>query len=145
MDGPGAILVALSPAPSEEVVGVDERAPEPAEALAGVVARLRAELAGVRRAMRNRAVIEQAKGVLVERLGIAPDAAFNQLVRLSQQTNIKLAEVAAALVGATAPDPDDPGTELIDDELRQYLARARGRRHGEAPTGADAGEQAGRP
>jgi serine phosphatase RsbU (regulator of sigma subunit) len=123
---------------------VDERAPEPAEALAGVVARLRAELAGVRRAMRNRAVIEQAKGVLVERLGIAPDAAFDQLVRLSQQTNIKLAEVAAALVGATAPDPDDPGTELIDDELRQYLARARGRRHGEAPTGADAGEQAAR-
>src|SRR3954454_8594240 len=106
-------------APSEEVAGVNERvrpragagpepaAPEPAEALAGVVARLRAELAGMRRAMRNRAVIEQAKGVLVERLGIAPEAAFDQLVRLSQQTNIKLAEVAAALVGATAPDPDD--------------------------------------
>ena len=33
---------------------------EPAEALAALVAKLRAELTGVRTAMRNRAVIEQA-------------------------------------------------------------------------------------
>jgi PAS domain-containing protein len=99
---------------------------EAGEALAGVVARLREELAGMRRAMGNRAVIEQAKGVLVARLGVTPDAAFDQLVRLSQRTNIKLAEVAAALVGATAPAPDTeaPG-ELIDEELGAYLARAR--------------------
>ena len=45
---------------------------EPAEALAALVAKLRAELTGVRTAMRNRAVIEQAKGVLVERLGVSP-------------------------------------------------------------------------
>jgi PAS domain-containing protein len=136
----------------EEVAGVDERVPRraepaeplpaealPEEALASVVARLRTELAGVRRAMRNRAVIEQAKGVLVERLGIAPEAAFDQLVRLSQQTNIKLAEVAAALVGATAPDPDDQTTELIDDEMRQYLARARQHRERDDATGRPAG------
>lgn len=145
--------------PLEEVAGVDERvqppagndpvpageAAQPAEALAGVVARLRAELAGVRRAMRNRAVIEQAKGVLVERLGIAPDAAFDQLVRLSQQTNIKLVEVAAALVGATAPDPDDPATELIDDELRQYLDRIRTRPHRDPASRPAGGEAAVRP
>src|SRR5258708_33376459 len=81
---------------------------EPAEALAALVAKLRAELAGVRTAMRNRAVIEQAKGVLVERLGITPDQGFDHLVRLSQRTNIKLIEVAAAIVGTTAPDPDAP-------------------------------------
>src|SRR5689334_19725211 len=101
---------------------------EPAEALAALVAKLRAELTGVRTAMRNRAVIEQAKGVLVERLGITPDQGFDQLVRLSQRTNIKLIEVAAAIVGTTSPDPNAPDVvNLIDDELRQHVARSRSR------------------
>src|SRR5688572_11421337 len=101
---------------------------EPAEALAALVAKLRAELTGVRTAMRNRAVIEQAKGVLVERLGITPDEGFDQLVRLSQRTNIKLIEIAAAIVGTTAPDPRAPDVvNLIDDELRQHVARTRDR------------------
>ncbi|WP_433079506.1 SpoIIE family protein phosphatase [Dactylosporangium sp. CA-052675] len=100
---------------------------EPAEALAALVAKLRAELTGVRTAMRNRAVIEQAKGVLVERLGVTPDQGFDQLVRLSQRTNIKLIEVAAAIVGTTSPDPNAPDVvNIIDDELRQHLARSRG-------------------
>ncbi|WP_432829878.1 SpoIIE family protein phosphatase [Dactylosporangium sp. CA-092794] len=99
---------------------------EPAEALAALVAKLRAELTGVRTAMRNRAVIEQAKGVLVERLGITPDQGFDHLVRLSQRTNIKLIEVAAAIVGTTSPDPNAPDVvNLIDDELRQHVARSR--------------------
>lgn len=93
---------------------------EPGEALAGVVARLREELAGVRRAMRNRAVIEQAKGVLVARLGVSPDEAFDRLVQISQQANVKLAEVAAALVGVTAPMPG-AGAGPIDAKLRRYL------------------------
>jgi len=101
---------------------------EPAEALAALVAKLRAELTGVRTAMRNRAVIEQAKGVLVERLRISPDQGFDHLVRLSQRTNIKLIEVAAAIVGTTAPDPNAPDVvSLIDDELREHVAKARDR------------------
>lgn len=99
---------------------------EPAEALAALVAKLREELSGVRTAMRNRAVIEQAKGVLVERLGITPDQGFDHLVRLSQRTNVKLIEVAATIVGTTAPDPT-PGTPT-DQEYRAHLARTRGRR-----------------
>src|SRR5690349_6963614 len=63
----GAQAAEGSPTGSELV------SPEPAEALAALVTKLRTELAGVRTAMRNRAVIEQAKGVLVERLGITPD------------------------------------------------------------------------
>lgn len=117
-------------------------ASEPAEALAAVVAKLRAELTGVRTAMRNRAVIEQAKGVLVERLGISPDEGFDHLVRLSQRSNVKLVEVAAAIVGTSAPDPQLPAvTQLIDDELREHLARTRARtapagRPARAPKGA---------
>jgi serine phosphatase RsbU (regulator of sigma subunit) len=103
-------------------------ASEPAEALAALVEKLRGELTGVRTAMRNRAVIEQAKGVLVERLGVTPDEGFDQLVRLSQRANIKLIEVAAAIVGTTAPDPAvTPVAEQIDEELREHLRRTQGR------------------
>src|SRR4051812_12959571 len=105
-----------------------EASAEPAEALATLVAKLRTELSGVRTAMRNRAVIEQAKGVLVERLGVSPDESFDHLVRLSQRANIKLIEVAAAIVGTTAPDPQGvPVPELIDDELREHVIRSRHR------------------
>jgi hypothetical protein len=111
----------------------EARAPEPTEALAALVAKLRSELAGVRTAMRNRAVIEQAKGVLVERLGITPDEGFDHLVRLSQRANIKLIEVAAAIVGAGTPDPQaTPVTDLTDEELRAHVSRTRDRADGRA-------------
>lgn len=84
---------------------------EPGEALTSVVARLRAELEGVRRAMRNRAVIEQAKGVLAARLQLSPEDAFDHLLDLSQRTNVKLVEVAATLVGATAPEVSGEGDD----------------------------------
>ncbi|MEV6520744.1 SpoIIE family protein phosphatase [Longispora sp. NPDC051575] len=93
---------------------------DPVEALSGMVARLRSERDGLRRAMRNRAVIEQAKGVLVERMAIDPQAAFDQLVQLSTHSNVKLVELAAALVATRAPAPaalDDgclPGLEALD-------------------------------
>ncbi|MFC9328678.1 SpoIIE family protein phosphatase [Kitasatospora sp. NPDC057015] len=73
--------------------------------------RLRAEVEGQRRAMRTRAVIEQAKGILVERLACSPDEAFQHLTRLSQDANRKLVDLAADLVGSTAPpDLADPPT-----------------------------------
>ncbi|WP_432572804.1 ANTAR domain-containing protein [Kineococcus sp. SYSU DK005] len=52
----------------------------------------------MRRAMVSRAVIEQAKGVLVERHKITPEQAFTLLTRSSQHTNVKLREVAEELV-----------------------------------------------
>ncbi|MFE9426342.1 SpoIIE family protein phosphatase [Kitasatospora sp. NPDC006697] len=69
------------------------------------VDRLRAELEGLRRAMRTRAVIEQAKGALVERERITPEQAFERLARDSQRENRKLSEVAAELLAAAAPPP----------------------------------------
>ncbi|MEU6238764.1 ANTAR domain-containing protein, partial [Kitasatospora sp. NPDC047058] len=70
------------------------------------VDRLRAEVEGLRRAMRTRGVIEQAKGMLSERLGCTPDEAFGHLVQLSQDTNRRLADVAAGLVGLAVPLED---------------------------------------
>ncbi|MDG6107103.1 GAF and ANTAR domain-containing protein [Dactylosporangium aurantiacum] len=55
--------------------------------------------------------IGQAKGILVERYRINSDAAFQLLVRASQHTNTKLAEIADHLVrtgelrGPSFPDP----------------------------------------
>ncbi|MGW2541374.1 ANTAR domain-containing protein, partial [Kitasatospora sp. NPDC001574] len=73
--------------------------------LRATIDRLRGEVEGQRRAMRTRAVIEQAKGILIERISCSPDAAFGHLVRLSQDSNRKLADLAADLVGSVAP-PD---------------------------------------
>lgn len=67
-------------------------------ALAPVVNRLRDEVDGLRAAMRSRAIIEQAKGMIMERYGCTPDEAFDRLARLSQHANVKLADVASALV-----------------------------------------------
>jgi PAS domain-containing protein len=76
---------------------------------AGRVQRLEAELAGLRRAMRGRALIEQAKGLLAGTLDCTPDAAFEHLSRLSQHENLRLVEVAARILGTALPaDLDDP-------------------------------------
>jgi hypothetical protein len=49
-------------------------------------------------AMRSRAVIEQAKGMLMADMHIDADAAFEQLVQLSQHANVKLRDVAQRIV-----------------------------------------------
>jgi hypothetical protein len=60
--------------------------------------------------MRTRAVIEQAKGVLMAQQGTDADAAFEQLAAMSQHANVRLAELAAAPVGRVAPVPGEPAT-----------------------------------
>lgn len=52
----------------------------------------------LRTALQSRAVIEQAKGILVASYGFTPDIAFKQLSRQSQNTNRKLRDIAADLV-----------------------------------------------
>lgn len=60
------------------------------------------EAAHMRAAMASRAVIEQAKGILMERHKIVADQAFTLLTRASQHTNIKLRDVADDLVNTGA-------------------------------------------
>jgi serine phosphatase RsbU (regulator of sigma subunit) len=127
--------------PQRERADGEPDAPEATEALAALVAKLRTELAGVRTAMRNRAVIEQAKGVLVERLGVSPDEGFDHLVRLSQRANIKLIEVAATIVGTTAPDPQG-ARSAAPPAARSAAPLAAGQR-GQAGRGNDGGSGAG--
>jgi response regulator NasT len=56
-----------------------------------------AEFQNLQGAFGRRAIIEQAKGILMERNGISADAAFALLKSHSQQTGRKLNEVAQAL------------------------------------------------
>ena len=56
-------------------------------------------------AMQSRAVIEQAKGIIMVQRRCDADEAFSILVRLSQETNTKLRNVCAVLVQmSTSPD-----------------------------------------
>jgi GAF domain-containing protein len=57
-----------------------------------------AQVEQLREALTSRAVIDQAKGMLMERHGCTPDEAFNLLADASQRTNRKLRDVAVAIV-----------------------------------------------
>ncbi|GAB7190114.1 GAF and ANTAR domain-containing protein [Kineococcus sp. NUM-3379] len=53
-------------------------------------------------AMRSRAVIDQAQGVLIAQLRCTPEEAFQHLAKLSQNTNRKLRDLAADVVEQAA-------------------------------------------
>jgi len=63
------------------------------------IAELAAEVDGLEKVIEHRAVIEQAKGVIMNAMGCGPDAAFAVLVAQSQLQNRKLWEVATELAG----------------------------------------------
>ncbi|MFD1828882.1 ANTAR domain-containing protein [Streptomyces desertarenae] len=59
---------------------------------------LRTEVDQLRQALRSRAVIDQAVGIVQAERRCAPEDAFRILVNISQHTNTKLRDIAAALV-----------------------------------------------
>ena len=65
----------------------------------------------MREAMEFRAVIEQAKGMLIAAHGCSPDEAFQMLSGHSRRTNRKVREIATAMVEGAAktrkPDPQE--------------------------------------
>jgi AmiR/NasT family two-component response regulator len=50
--------------------------------------------------MTNRAVIDQAIGIMMSRQGVSPGEAFTQLSTISQREHVKVAEIAAGVVQA---------------------------------------------
>lgn len=56
------------------------------------------EVSQLREAMTTRATIEQAKGMLMAARRCGPEEAFEVLRRMSQDTNVRLVDVAAALI-----------------------------------------------
>jgi AmiR/NasT family two-component response regulator len=57
------------------------------------------EAAGLAAALDTRVVIGQAEGLLMATYDIDAEAAFRLLVKLSQETHVKLRDVARQLVG----------------------------------------------
>lgn len=66
-------------------------------------------------ALRTRPVIEQAKGILGGYRRQSPQQAFDELVRASQQHNVRLADLAAALVSVVTG-------EGVDDRMHRVIA-----------------------
>jgi GAF domain-containing protein len=64
---------------------------------AEAAARATDDVANMRQAMASRAVIEQAKGILMERYKITAEQAFTLLTHASQRSNVKLRDVAEEL------------------------------------------------
>jgi ANTAR domain len=62
------------------------------------ITQLEQQVEGLTRALQNRDTIGQAKGILLSHYAIGPDEAFALLVRVSQHTNTKLADIAVAFV-----------------------------------------------
>lgn len=84
----------------QEVSAAESFAQQLAAAIQSVEAfRSTAKLAhDMAEAMRSRAVIEQAKGIIMADKHVDADQAFDQLAQLSQQANVKLRDVASRLV-----------------------------------------------
>ncbi|MET9000728.1 ANTAR domain-containing protein [Amycolatopsis sp. NPDC004169] len=96
----------------EDVTDLVQAAPRPPHEAAKALARLQhahratlRENRQLRGALRTRGVIEQAKGILIGQRGCSADEAFAILVGLSQHTNIKLRDIAQALIDCTVPGP----------------------------------------
>ncbi|MER5540273.1 ANTAR domain-containing protein [Streptomyces mirabilis] len=91
-------------------------------ALAAEVLELRAINEQLRRALASRAVIDQARGMVMALTPCSSARAWDLLVDVSQHCNVKLRDVAAALV-ATAKG------EALPDRLQRELRRALRRAH----------------
>lgn len=75
-----------------------------------VLAAMRSEVQQMRQALRTRATIEQAKGIVMARFGLSAESAWNYLVRTSQQRNVKLRDLAEDLVHSVVEQPPVKGS-----------------------------------
>jgi hypothetical protein len=80
------------------------------------------EVEQLRSALTSRAVIDQAKGILMVTQHCGPEDAFGLLVRASQSSNVKLRDVAQDLVDRAGRADDEP---------------AAAQRRGDGPPGAE--------
>lgn len=83
--------------------------------LESTVADLRREIAVLRVSARVRAVLEQARGMLVQRHRISPDEALVRMRRIAREHHLPLVDVAASIVGV-APMAAVAGSLPEDDD-----------------------------
>jgi len=64
------------------------------------IARIRHEVGEVREQLETRKLVERAKGILMERLGLSEQDAFRKLQKASQDENRKMGEIAESVIRA---------------------------------------------
>ncbi|MEV6839266.1 SpoIIE family protein phosphatase [Streptomyces sp. NPDC051133] len=87
-----------------EAVAADAPATSPVGRLAATVERLRREVRTAQAEAEGRALIELAKGILVERLGCGPAQAARQLAALTEQAQVTPLEFAVEVINQAARD-----------------------------------------
>ncbi len=139
--GEGGVVVVAGGQEPVAVALVLDRSPQAPDAdsaeaavpaLAAAVGVLRAWAAETARAeqmvqmVQYRRVIEQAKGLVMAVTGGDAETAFATLARASQHFNVRLRNLAVALVelvgGAPAEGPDDPGAVVVPGERDRRAA-----------------------
>jgi GAF domain-containing protein len=91
--GPADIEVAQAFADAATIAVLQHRATEEAQVVNEQLTR----------ALNSRVVIEQAKGMVAERLGLDMERSFNVLRTHARSHNLRLADVAAAVIDGTLP------------------------------------------
>ncbi|MBY4206946.1 ANTAR domain-containing protein [Rhodococcus fascians] len=104
------VSVALFATSIETAVAISERTRSAEE-----------ELTGLRTAMRTRADIDQAKGIIMAMRGISADEAFALLSEQSQNRNIKVSDIAAAMIDSVA---EQTPTDITDTHLEHNSERS---------------------
>ena len=120
-DGDGASVIApvpdgdgvsiTTPVPVGELAGVAPTSP--VGRLAATVERLRREVRAAQAEAEGRALIELAKGILVERLGCGPAQAAKQLAELTEQARMTPLEFAVEVINQAARDSVAEATDAF--------------------------------
>ncbi|MFC7308645.1 ANTAR domain-containing protein [Streptomyces monticola] len=90
--------------------------------LAPAIVMLRAENDTLRRALAGHVLIDQARGMVMVLAPCSSERAWGLLVDISQHCNVKLRDVAAALVATAEGEP-------LPEQMRRELRRALRRLH----------------
>jgi two-component system, response regulator / RNA-binding antiterminator len=107
LDAVAALRAALNDGLLVDVAPADDAVHELVSAI-GELDRLAREADQLREALTSRATIDQAKGIVMAQRGCTADEAWQWLVRLSNETNVRVAEVAGALVYQVTRQASEP-------------------------------------
>lgn len=77
----------------------------------------------LRDAAESRAVVDQAKGILMHALGCGADEALERMRQVSQARNMKVTEVAELIIGSRGADGLGTLRQLCDDLIRRRADR----------------------
>ena len=84
---------------------------------------VRTEANTLRKALKDRKIVERAKGILMERAGLSEERAFARLQKLSWDTNQKLVKVAETII--LAEDAVAPFQKRVDTAAKAEQPSAR--------------------